>query len=146
MAQSLTIRCALPADAAKVQATLLIAKGEVPLKPVFVSGDHRAWVEEQCRRRQVWLAEFGGHLVGVLVMRVSEVFFLMTLPACRRRGVGRCLIRHAVGMVARQYHCGVTARTKPNSPMLALLAAEGFAPHPALAAPPGWLVYSIGRC
>ena len=141
-----TVRRALVGDALSAHTVLLTAKDEIPLAPNFTSADHQKWVRDWCRERQVWLAHVDGSLAGIMVMHVTEVRYLVTLATYRRRGVGRTLIRHAVAMVARRYRCGVKAKTRPeNSPIVTLLTAEGFTPHPVLAAQHGWLVYSVGK-
>jgi len=64
----------------------------------------------------------------------------------RKMNGNRTLIRHAVAMVARRYRCGVKAKARPeNTPIVTLLTAEGFTPHPVLVAQAGWLVYSVSK-
>lgn len=142
---TLRIRRGLVRDAQSVHATLWTARDEIPLRPTFDSPDHVGWVRTQCRDRQVWIAEVGDHLAGVMVMNVHEIFYLVTLPAFRRHGVGRMLIRHAIAVVARRYSSGVKAKARlENAPIVALLMAEGFKPHPVLIAQSRWSVYFVG--
>ncbi|HXL70005.1 MAG TPA: GNAT family N-acetyltransferase [Rhizomicrobium sp.] len=68
--------------------------------------DIEKWVRDECRKKAVWLAEIKGQLAGVMVMDVAEIFYLVTTPGYRRRGVARALIRHAIAMIFKRYRCG----------------------------------------
>jgi len=152
--RALTIRRALVADALNVHATLLTAKDDIPLRCPFDSDIYRQWVRNQCRKRAVWVAEIGGSLAGVVVIDEVKIFYLVTVMAYRRRGVGRALVRQAVEMIQCRRHSGATVEVwKQNLPIIELLVGEGFRPHPEqpnkphpLLADhvPSWIVYIVG--
>jgi ribosomal protein S18 acetylase RimI-like enzyme len=149
----LTIRRALVADALNVHATLLAAKDDIPLRCPFDSDKYRQWVRNQCRKKAVWVAEIGGRLAGVVVVDGAKIFYLVTVMAYRRCGVGRALVRYAVDIIKR-HHAGVTVRVwEKNLPSIKLLTREGFRPHPEqpprphpLLADgvPSWIDYFVG--
>jgi GNAT superfamily N-acetyltransferase len=144
MASSIEIRRALVADALAVHGVLLAAKDEIPLTN-FDTDKYRQWVRDRCRKKEVWIANMGGALAGVMVLAVNEIYYLATLHAFRKRGVGRALVHHAIERVEHRYRGGVKAKVKDgNAVMLAFLKNEGFSPHPHLIALPGWTVYFVG--
>src|SRR5665213_1646415 len=147
MDRAIKIRRALVADADAVHAVLLAAKDEIPLTCNFETDKYRAWVRDQCKKREVWLATIDDKVAGVMVMRVYEIFYLVTAPDFQRAGVGRALVRHAIGSILKRYPGGgVIAKARPeNSPIIALLTGEGFRPHQILTAQPGWPVYFVGK-
>jgi ribosomal protein S18 acetylase RimI-like enzyme len=75
----------------------------------------------------VWLDEPDGSLAGVMVMSVTEIFYLVTASEFRRRGVASDLIDHAISNVRRRYRVGVTARAREeNTPIVRLLLKKGL--------------------
>ena len=81
------IRRARVKDAPGVHAALLAARDDIPLTTNFADEAHQAWVREECRRQHVWLDECDGSVAGVMVMRVTEIFYLVTASEFRCRGV-----------------------------------------------------------
>ncbi len=140
------IRRARVADAPAAHAILLAAKNEIPLSDNFADEAHQRWVRDECRQQHVWLDERDGVCAGVMVIQVSEIFYLAIDPAFRRQGVGRALVAHALAYMQRRRYGGATARVREaNTPIIALLASFGFASHPILVASrPGWIVYAWG--
>lgn len=87
--------------------------GEVPIE---LTGEHRARIEAYLRshvpdgRFRVWVADAAGNMVGMAGLVVIDrpphlrsrrapeaiVFNVMTLPAWRRRGVGRALMEAVI--------------------------------------------------
>jgi ribosomal protein S18 acetylase RimI-like enzyme len=130
-------------DAPAVHALLLAARDDIPLASNFADQAHQDWVRQQCRAQYVWLDEWR----GVMVMRVTEIFYLVTASEFRGRGVASNLIDHAIADVRRRYRVGVTARAREqNIPMVRLLLKKGFYRHPVLvAANPDWTVFAFGN-
>lgn len=141
------IRYARVRDAAAVHAVLLTAKDDIPLAANFADQAHQNWVRDECKNRRVWIDERAGEVSGVLVMRVAEMFYLVTAPSFRNRVVGDGLIDHAIEMVKHRYSCGVTARVREeNRQIVSLLRKKRFYVHPVLvASQPGWVVYALGN-
>lgn len=76
---------------------------------------------------EVWVAEesgrAAGRVVGFVAFSDDEVTWLYVHPDQYRRGIGRRLLRHAVG------RCGLTVTIESlsgNAPALALYESEGF--------------------
>jgi len=87
--------------------------GEIPIE---LTGDHRARIDAYLRshvpdgRFRVWIADAAGHVVGMAGLVVIDrpphqrsrrapeamVFNVMTLPAWRRRGVGRAVMEAVI--------------------------------------------------
>jgi ribosomal protein S18 acetylase RimI-like enzyme len=88
----------------------------------------RASVDD-LRGEDVWLAEIDGSIAGVLGLEDGDELLIARLvvaPAFARRGLGRALVRHAVGLAGpgRAVLVGTAAE---NAPALALYEALGFA-------------------
>ena len=73
------------------------------------------------RSEDVWVAEVDGVVAGVLGLEDGTIARLVVDPAFARRGIGRALVRHAVGLGA--VRVGTAAE---NAPALAMYASEGF--------------------
>lgn len=99
-------------DSAAVHLVLLGARDAIPLAANFADDAHKAWVRAECRKQRVWIDEREVLIAGVLVMRAAEIFYLVTAPEFRGRGVGTGLVEHAVAYIGRRYSCGVTARVR----------------------------------
>jgi GNAT superfamily N-acetyltransferase len=123
---ALTIRLAKPAD----------FDGIVALDSNYPHGSPRAeavrvWVETGC----AYIALDGDEPVGYAVM--SRHFFdrafvelLMVGARFRRRGIATAMMRHLAGVSPTDMLW--TSTNESNSPMRALLAAEGFIPSGAV--------------
>jgi ribosomal protein S18 acetylase RimI-like enzyme len=84
---------------------------------------------DDLRGEEVWVAEVGGKVVGVLgIEDGSEVLIarLVVDPALMGRGIGRALARHALALAGRRSVRVGTAAA--NAPALALYASLGFEP------------------
>ena len=89
------IRRAKVSDAAAVHAVLLAARDEIPLTPNFADDVYKKWVRDECRRRNGWVFELDGVIAGVTIMAVDEIFYLVTVPGYRKRGVAQALVEDA---------------------------------------------------
>ncbi|MDP1849032.1 MAG: GNAT family N-acetyltransferase [Solirubrobacteraceae bacterium] len=82
---------------------------------------------DDLRREQIWVADDGGDVAGVLGVQVGnelEIARLVVAPEHMRRGIGRALARHAIVLAGdRVIRVGTAAA---NGPALALYAALGF--------------------
>lgn len=142
---STTIRRAQVADAPSVHAILLAARHEIPLAENFADQAHQDWVRGQCRRRNVWVADRGGAIAGVMVLAVNEIFYLAVSQPGRRQGIGRVLVQFALAYIKRRRWGGAKAKTREgNAAVISLLLSLGFKPAPDLVAAPGWQVFSWG--
>jgi ribosomal protein S18 acetylase RimI-like enzyme len=141
------IRRARVKDAPTVHGLLLAARDDIPLPANFADQLHQNWVREECRQQHVWLDERDGSLAGVMVMSVTEIFYLVTASEFRGRGVASGLIDHAISNVRRRYRVGVTAKAREeNTAIVRLLLKKGFYRHPFLqSAFPGWTVFAFGN-
>ncbi len=134
-------------DAPVVHAILLAAADDIPLAANFADQAHNDWVRGECRQRHVWLDERDGGVAGVMVMRVTEIFYLVTASEFRGQGVASSLIDHAISDVQRCYRVGVTAKVREkNIPIVRLLLKKGFYRHPILqSAFPNWTIFAFGN-
>ena len=78
--------------------------------------------------------DVGDRLIAVLVSRASrlegfELVGMGVFPAEKKRGIGRRLVRHALGYAQSQGYIAADAQVfATNVPMLCLLLTEGFIP------------------
>jgi GNAT superfamily N-acetyltransferase len=130
------LRLARKADAAAIHALLSAAKDEIPLTYV-------KWVEDRCKRRAVWVIQENDEIAGAIIMRASEIYYLVVYGRHRRKGIGRALIAKAKEFCTDKRWDTLTARVRrTNAPILQLLFAEGFRLDPILQAAPDWDVYT----
>jgi ribosomal protein S18 acetylase RimI-like enzyme len=140
------IRRAIVKDAAAVHALLWSARNEIPLTDQFNNEEYRTWVRDECKRQNVWIMEKSGQVAGVMVMKVDEIFYLVTDPVRRRSRVGECLILHAMACVQRKYGSPVFAKVRPdNFPIVELLTKLQFVLDPDRVTQAGWTCYSSAR-
>jgi GNAT superfamily N-acetyltransferase len=73
-----------------------------------------------------------------MVLKANEISYLVVSTKHRRKGVGKTLITRA-----KKCKGGIAARARPdNTPIVQLLAAEGFRPpDPIQGYDPDWVVY-----
>ncbi len=96
-----------------------------------------AWTAAQCLGMLslpgVWLtlARDADHVVGFALCRAmagdSELLLLAVLPERRGHGIGRALLRHAIGEAGRRGAERICLEMRANNPATRLYAAEGFA-------------------
>ena len=103
--------------------------------PVTVE-QRRPWFESHGPRRPLWVDERDGVVAGWVSLgdfygrpayAATAEISIYVAPECRRRGVARALVAHAVAQAPR---CGVTTLLGfvfgHNAPSLALLQEHGF--------------------
>lgn len=106
---------------------------------------YREWLEDRCKERVVWVVVKKATIIGAMVMRGNEIFYLVVSPEHRRTGVARMLVKKAKA-VCKEH--GVRARVVPgNIPVAKLLADEGFRCDGIIPGIPGsivgsWIGYS----
>jgi ribosomal protein S18 acetylase RimI-like enzyme len=114
------IRRALPSDVAAICAVDPVARGRA---------DRRRFIRDRVGAGEAWVAIGAGAVVGYAVLETGFfghgfVAMVVVDPACRRRGVGAALVRHA------ETHCRsarvFTSTNASNGPMQALLAKLGY--------------------
>ena len=153
--EPIKIRRALVRDAAQVHAVMLAAKDDIPLRCPFEREEYKTTVRHYCRSGAAWVAEIGGKLAGVVVLDGTELFYLVTEAAFRRKGVGRALVRRAEKITKRRHGSGMTAEVwENNQPIAKLLLNEGFRLDPDNQAPerhellnlvkPKFVTYTLG--
>jgi hypothetical protein len=80
-------------DTDAVRALLWTAKDEIPLSPNFIDDSYRAWVREECRRRNVWIVEREGTLAGTMIMQIEIMKGAAQKKiAARTRGLGAMMV------------------------------------------------------
>lgn len=95
---SILIRRATTEDAAEV-ATVYIASqrgagAHIPV--VHTDAEIRAWVvDHMVPKRETWVADAGGRIVGVMVLDGEMVDQMYVSPESQRRGVGDAMLAHA---------------------------------------------------
>jgi GNAT superfamily N-acetyltransferase len=138
-----TIRRATIKDASAVHAVLLSGRDDIPLAANFADDAHKQWVRDQCRQHNVWLCEYADALAGVMVMAVDEIFYLVTAPAYRKRGVAQALVEDATARVWKRYREPARGRAREaNRPVVQLLEKLGFKADYDRVTQPGWVVYA----
>ena len=137
------IRRAKVSDAAAVHAVLLAARDEIPLTPNFADDAYKKWVRDECRRRNGWVFELDGVIAGVTIMDVDEIFYLVTAPGYRKRGVAQALVEDAKVRVWKKYRVPTRGRARQaNRPVVQLLEKLGFVEdHDRVVVKPGWMHY-----
>jgi GNAT superfamily N-acetyltransferase len=97
--RKVTLRCARPADSVELaEVWLRSRKASVPAipQPVHTDEEVRAWFREVVLpNREVWVAQTGGKIVGLLVLDEDWVDQLYIDPAWAGQGVGSRLIAMA---------------------------------------------------
>jgi len=107
-------------DGSAVFDLLWAARDEIPLKPGFDHDQNEKWITKRCADGAVRVVKDGNTIVGALVLREDEVFYLVVSASHRRQSIGRDLLRE----VKRP---GRWLRVAPgNTAMIKLLEGEGF--------------------
>ena len=136
------IRRAKVKDAKAVHAVLWAAHEEIPLSPDFVDDAYKKWVRDECRDRRIWIFECDGETAGVTVMSVCEIFYLVTSPGHRKRGIARALVEDAKARVWKKYRATALGRVRlENLPVVRLLEKLDFVVDHDMITRPGWVVY-----
>ena len=137
------IRQAKVKDADIVHAVLLSARDDIPLAANFADDAHKKWVRDECRRRNGWVFELDGAVAGVTIMAVDEIFYLVTAPGYRKRGIARALVEDAKARVWKKYRVPARGRARQaNRPVVQLLEKLGFIEdHDRVIATLGWMHY-----
>jgi len=136
VAHSPTIRleCARVADAPEVFALLWECRHEIPLADTFDSPEHVEWVRDHCRRKRFFVVRYEGAIVGAMLLKPTELFYIAVREGFRQRGIGRRFVRYAEkrwGTLTAKAHQG-------NHRSIALLKSEGFRPDPVRALRSEW--------
>jgi GNAT superfamily N-acetyltransferase len=125
-ADQIIIRRALPSEARAV-ADLYIAsrRGASAFIPTVHTDDEtRAWVSGYLvPRLEVWVAESGGILLGIMALEDDLVDQLYIAPATQRRGVGDRLLAHAKKLRPARLRLYTFQR---NAPARRFYEARGF--------------------
>ncbi len=75
-----------------------VAQGTMP-PPVHPESDAPRWfAEEVLGRREIWVAESGGEVVGLLVLDEAFLDQLYVLPEHQGRGIGTALLQLAMSL------------------------------------------------
>lgn len=95
----------------------------------WLGPDRAAWIDKWIAAGECFIAEAEGQAVGYGVFHYhffhdGMIDMLIVGGPYRRRGVGRALVRHFVGICQSEKIWSSTNLS--NHPMQALLAAEGF--------------------
>jgi len=127
-AATVAIRRAVAADAGAITDVYLASRrGAAPRIPPMQHTDDevRDWFASIVLvEYEVWVAERGGHLVGVMVMRGESVDQLYIAPDVQRRGIGARLLD-----VAKQRHGRLLLYTfEANEPARDFYEKHGFTP------------------
>ena len=140
------LRRAREVEAGVVHALLWSAKDDIPLVEAFQTDPYyREWVADRCKQKVVWVVTEKRKIIGTMVMRGTEIFYLAVSAEHRRKGVARMLVRKAKALCRER---GVTAKAVPgNIPVARLLVAEGFRCDGVMPGLPGsitqsWIGYS----
>ena len=90
---------ALTAVAVHVDARMTAAEAGTMPPPVHPRADADRWfVEEVVPNREVWVAEQGGRLVGLLVLDTAFLDQLYVRPSHWRQGIGAALLHLAMAL------------------------------------------------
>jgi N-acetylglutamate synthase-like GNAT family acetyltransferase len=136
------IRRAKVKDAEAVHAVLRTARGEIPLSRDFAGDAYKKWVRNECRYRRVWIFERDGEIAGFVVMSACEIFYLVTCPGQRKRGVAQALVEDAKARVWKKYRATALGRVGlENVPVVRLLEKLDFVVDHDMVTSPGWVVY-----
>ena len=115
------LRLARKADALAIHALLRAARHEIGLNWKGNDDWHVKWIEDHCKRRTVWVVESDKEIAGAMLMRGNEIIYSVVSGRHRRRGIGRALLCTDKGWGT------LTGQARrANTPILALLNAEGF--------------------
>jgi ribosomal protein S18 acetylase RimI-like enzyme len=131
------LRRAQKADGAAVFALLWTARDDIPLRPEFYNDGNKKWILEQCSKRRVWVIEEDEVVIGAMLLRGQEIFYLVVSPPHRRKGFARILLRKAKRK--RRW-----AKVQPaNAAIIRLLESEGFRYDPDRLTASGWDTYRL---
>jgi ribosomal protein S18 acetylase RimI-like enzyme len=90
------VRLAGPADAEAVAEVLILSFESLTFLPMLHSHDeHRAFARGLLEKDEVWVAEEGGHVVGMAVLCGDTLTQLYVHPDAQRRGAGSALLDRA---------------------------------------------------